>query len=286
MRVEYFPRKNNNKDWLGSEHVYVPREAICSECESENIVAKKNMLSLDQKLVNHVSRCYKRSNKWSTKNNEGIHIEALKKKYIEQEGKCLSCSCILKFHTKGVGWELCLEDREVLGVWSSTDNLITVDRCDTSDPSLPYLDKHTGKENFSFLCFACNQEKYYEEDAVSKLATCNTILLKQVEELENQIKCLLEKSGTEASLESLKIQNSRLQHRLESLKYLAKNNFVQSLTINRPTEQHESNNGKTKLNVRKRKSENKSVTNNKADITQLKININKKSCINVWNKCK
>lgn len=218
LQVESFPRKNENKDWLGEERQYVPREEVCSECKSKEVSSKRASLSVRQKLKPHVSRCFKRSSR--RKNSvmnysshpllpeltssshppsvmkltnpavEGITLEALYTKYNEQEGKCLHCKCVMEFETKGMGWNLCMEDREALGVWPSTDNLITVDRTDASDPSLPYVNKDTGEQNFSFLCFSCNREKYYEEDAAQKLANRNSLLLQRIKELEEELnKC-------------------------------------------------------------------------------------------------
>jgi hypothetical protein len=206
-------------------------------------------------------------------------LEAIRRKYEEQEGKCLYCHCVLEFQTKGMGWNLCMEDREALGVWPSTDNLMTVDRVDASDPSIPYMNKDTGEENFSLLCFACNREKYYEEDAAEKLAARNAVLLRRVEELEKELlesrNALkentidrLEKVCSEHShdlfrveLNSLMTQNAQLEQQLSTMRRLARNNFVQNVTIKKK------NDPVTVTPPQKRKVEEKPV---------LKISINKK----------
>jgi hypothetical protein len=251
LRIECFPRKNDNKDWLGNGRLYVPREEVCSECRSEEALRRRESLGLEQRLKPHVARCFKRSRRRNADRcNEGITLEAIMRRYREQEGRCLYCRCVLEFQTRGMGWNLCMEDREALGVWPSTDDLLTVDRVDASDPSIPYVDSDTGRENFSLLCFACNREKYYEEDAAEKLAARNAALLQRVQELEGELSACRRAMGeTSATLiegrcsevtahalfaeqiRSLMTQNSLLEGDLKTLRRLARNNFVQPITI-------------------------------------------------------
>lgn len=251
LRVECFPRKNENKDWLGRQRLYVPREDVCSECRSEEVLRKRECLSIEQKLRPHVSRCWKRSRKRNAETcKEAITLAAIRKRYDQQEGRCLSCGCVMEFQTRGMGFNLCMEDREALGVWPSTDDLLTVDRVDASDPSIPYVDGETGKENFSLLCFACNREKYYEEDAAEKLASRNARLLQRVEELESELESCrnvmkrssdpildLECSQQEehallaAQVRSLTVRNESLERDIETLRRLARNNFVQPVMV-------------------------------------------------------
>lgn len=234
LTIECFPRLNDNRDWLGEARKMYPRSAVCSECSS--FQASKPNEPTTRTWKTHALRCRRRTLKrFKTTEHEGIDEHHLEEAYKKQKGLCALCTCTMTFHTHGMGWNLCLEDREALGVWPSNSTLATVDRVDASKECNPYVWKErkgiANVKNFVLLCFACNQEKYYEVDAAQKLHERNVLLQQQIQWQKEAIESLSDLYCHSDTTQLLRDQNNALQEENTTLKRILQENFTQCINV-------------------------------------------------------